>query len=606
MQFPHTGDGYRRRLTVAAVVGIAAAAAGGSVLLSGCGSGSRTVPVTAYPTPTPSSSPGTGAQVSATVPANGSKTVSVQPAGSSSNFTFNFTGVAGGPVGVTITPLTETQLPAPITRAFVPNAGNKFVFGFKLQANGQGFTFSQFANAVLVGGNIGNLLPPFTVLNLAEFNTQTNSWNDVATISVDANGNLSTQHASALLPGILNSGTYVIYQPAAGTSTSVANFGLAMLADEQNGTGALQIVSLFDTNGNPLATPVLSSIKLASNGDLDGAALTPDASQGIVVDGSNLIDLFSGVQSGHPTANPNPLDVSQYGGDGDSVALLPNGDTAVVALDSNDTLAVVAGITSGNPHVVGTIPVPNNKDGVVISNDGKVLLARSFDSLTVFSIGPATSGSSLPYTFTQTADFPDLKSAFGEDGRDGMAFSPVDSSRAVVLSADPTTYAPTVTLLTGLPSNPVTRSAAARMPAFSGTRASSPASLREPRRSHTRAAVSGASELLSVAVDYSGNLAVVGTDTGLLMFSGVSSGNIQQVGGAYSPSITSGTQSFNLAGVTTLGITLDNKYVVVGSQKPSASQGTLLTIPFSASGFANPVGQLNGVSIPDNDQLLVH
>jgi hypothetical protein len=34
--------------------------------------------------------------------------------------------------------------------------------------------------------------------------------------------------------------------------------------------------------------------------------------------------------------------------------------------------------------------------------------------------------------------------------------------------------------------------------------------------------------------------------------------------------------------------------------------GELLTIPFTAAGFSKPVGKLDDVAIPENDQILLH
>jgi hypothetical protein len=92
----------------------------------------------------------------------------------------------------------------------------------------------------------------------------------------------------------------------------------------------------------------------------------------------------------------------------------------------------------------------------------------------------------------------------------------------------------------------------------------------------------------------------------LILLSGVDTGNLAQVGNIYSPSFTVGNQSYQLGLVTTLGFTLDGKYVVVGAQQPSAANGTVLLIPVSASGFGAPFAQATGISIPANDQILIH
>src|SRR5215472_4898503 len=103
-------------------------------------------------------------------------------------------------------------------------------------------------------------------------------------------------------------------------------------------------------------------------------------------DGGNQLSFFSGAQTGIPVASKNMLDVSTWGTDGDSVGILPNGDEAVVSLDDNSQLLVVSGIISGNAVAAETLALPNDRDGVVVSGDGKVLLARGSSGLTVFSV----------------------------------------------------------------------------------------------------------------------------------------------------------------------------------------------------------------------------
>jgi hypothetical protein len=125
-----------------------------------------------------------------------------------------------------------------------------------------------------------------------------------------------------------------------------------------DGSDGLQVVSLYDSKGALLATPVINLLDYDGASDLDGQAMTPDGSQGIMVDGSNTLRFFSAVQTGVPVASATPLDVSSYGFDGDSVAILPNGDEAVVSLDDNSQLELVSGIVSGKPVVSDVIPVP--------------------------------------------------------------------------------------------------------------------------------------------------------------------------------------------------------------------------------------------------------
>lgn len=159
-----------------------------------------------------------------------------------------------------------------------------------------------------------------------------------------------------------------------------------------------------------------------------------------------------------------------------------------------------------------------------------------------------------------------------------MAISPTDSSRAVIITNGTSSPSGTVSLLTGLPAQPTVSNS-----------------------------VSVGRNVFSVAIAPSPNndLAIVGTDKGLLMFSGAASGNLTQVGQGqlpYAPTYTLNNHIVTLGMITTLGVTLNGKYAVVGD----LTNGALLVIPMSASGFGEPVGILPGVSIPFNDEILIH
>jgi hypothetical protein len=208
-----------------------------------------------------------------------------------------------------------------------------------------------------------------------------------------------------------------------------------------------------------------------------------------------------------------------------------------------------------------------------------VLLARGSNGLTVFSISDITPvagslGGTVAHNYTQVVDLTTLGTGYNtEDGRDGMAISPVDSSTAVVVLPG----AAKVQIVTGLPANPVAG------PSVTLPSGSLP---------------------VSVSISPDGKLAVVGTEYGgMFLFSGVDTGTLTQVGTAYAPTYTLGNATVTLGRVPTLGITLDGQYVVVGDQTNQA----LLVIPFTATGFADaPATVLGDVAIPDNDQLLIH
>ncbi|HWE86137.1 MAG TPA: fibronectin type III domain-containing protein [Terracidiphilus sp.] len=509
------------------------------------------------------------------------------------SLTFQFPGNAvSSPATVDISAVDQSALPLPLSRfnrahaAAMPQvqANDTFIVAFQLNIDPTSITV--FNVPVGVSGTVDPTVSSAGItLNLAILSGSgsNQAWVDVATFVVGANGALTQNLASTSLQGLLAPGTYLLYQPAKGTSTSVSNLGVALIADDggvmADGQDGLQIVHFYDKNGKLLATPVISYLDYSNQSDLDGQAMTPDGSQGIMVDGSNLLSFFSAVQTGVPLASTTTVDISNYGGDGDSVGILPNGDEAVISGDSNTELLVVSGIVSGTPVAAETIAVPSNRDGVVVSSDGKVLLARGPTGLTVYAIADITpvtgsQGGMVAHSYTQVTDMAALgTNGYTEDGRDGMAISPTDSSIAVV--ALPSTD--TVQLVTGLPANPV-----------AGSSLALPSGILPE----------------SVAISPDGKFAVVATYYGgLFLFSGVDTGTLTQVGTAYQPTYTLGTGSVTLGTVTTLGITLDGNYVVAGDETNTA----LVVIPFTASGFATaPAAVLGGVAIPYNDQLLIH
>jgi hypothetical protein len=397
---------------------------------------------------------------------------------------------------------------------------------------------------------------------------------------VGASGSLTENLPSTSLAGLLRPGTYLLYKPTAGSNTSVSNLGIVLLADDGGGMAdgkhGLQVIHLYDSTGALLTTPTIDYLDYANAYDLDGQAITPDGSQGIMVDGGNTVRFFSAVQTGVPIASTNTVDISNYGGDGDSIAILPNGDEAVVSGDDYSEEVLVSGILSGSPVAATTIPIPSSRDGLVISNDGTVLLARGNTGVTVFAVAPITpvAGSiagTVSHSFTQKADLTTVGYPPEEDGRDGMAISPVDSTRAVVVTGA------TIQLLTGLTTTPVV-----------GTAVTLPSG----------------DYAYSVSISPDGKLAIVGTMGGLLMYSGVDTGTLAQVGtSVYAPSYSVGSSTVTMGYVYTLGITLDGKYVVAGDSANKAR----VVIPFTSAGFAAaPASSLGGVKIPYNDQLLIH
>lgn len=259
------------------------------------------------------------------------------------------------------------------------------------------------------------------------------------------------------------------------------------------------------------------------------------------------------------------------------MATLPNGDEVIVALLGAPGLVVVSGVTTGHPSLASNVTLPASRTGLVISNDGKVLLARGFNGLTVFqvdSIPPAAGslGGTIAHSFTQTADLTDLGETMIETGREGMAISPADSSRAVVV----TPGSPMLQLIAGLPANPV---------------------LSQP------VSVPGGIQPYTVSITPNGKFAIVGTDSGLLMYSGVDSGTLQLVGSLYNPVYKLGSGTTTLSAIRNVAITLDGNYVVI----TDAAAQALVVIPITADGFAaSPASALGSIAVPDNDQMIIH
>jgi fibronectin type 3 domain-containing protein len=530
-----------------------------------------------------SATPTNGITVPLTPGTAASGTLQVSPT-LSLTFHFDANAVSQNAIA-TITPIDQNGLPTPLVQARManrmllaaPTTNGTYLAGFKLTLNPQ--TITALNVPVTISGTLGDLVAKDATINLAML--LNNEWADEATFVIGAQGAINENIPSVSLPGLLMPGFHLLYKPAEGSNTSVSNLGVVLLADDGQGMSddsyGLQVVHIYDAKGNLLTTPTVTLLDYSGAWDLDGSALTPDGSQGIMVDGGNTIRFFSAVQTGTPAASANMLDVSEWGSDGDAIAILPNGNEAVVSLDSDYTLMIISGILSGNPVVAETFSVPNYRDGLVMSDDGKVLLARGASGLTVFSVAPITPvpgsiGGTVANKYTQVVDLAELGSGWTEDGRDGMAISPKDSSRAVVVT--PESSGGTVQLVTGLTSAPTV-----------GT----PITLDN-------------AEPYSVSITPDGKLAIVGTEQGLLMFSGVDSGNLVQVGSLYAPTYSVRSGNATLSEVYTLGITLDGKYVAAGD----ASAQALVIVPFTPSGFATAPALAVPLAVGYNDQLLIH
>jgi hypothetical protein len=541
---------------------------------------------------------------------------------------------------VTLCYISKADLPAPLVRFvhldrsgklipdFKAGAGNTYVAAFGTDFGGE--TASQAA-AETATGVVPSSIPSGTVLNIAI--NENGTWVDVGTAEVGSNGTYASTIPTLALPGVAKPGKYLVYKPPSGSTTQV-NLGFAIIADDSTAVShGLQFVQIEDPKGNAYPTPTTTYFPITAAGDLDGEALTPDAAHGATVDGSNSVYFFSGIPEHKFTLAPATVDVTNYGSDGDSIAALPNGDEDVVTADDGGPLVIVSGILSGNPVIADLIPngsstSPNGRDGLVISVDGTVLLSRGNSEGTagidVIKITPSaphkgsTGVGTISHTYKVVTTLTDVPTPYLEDGRDAMAISPVDSSRAVVAGYDKT-FVAEVSVITGLPDNPKVSSLKFRIKPTVGRRfrlGAEPSYKREPYS----VTFPTNTEITAVEISPNGKYAYLNTNEGIYTFSGVDTGNLTQVGSVYSPTISvpgggTCTWSTTFEGSASLGILPDGKYLVADPNcqlnftgtAPQYGPGVLLTIPIGSNGaLGAPVGQLNYVVSPYNDQIIVH
>lgn len=621
-----------------------------AAVLAGCSSSGGSATNINLPhnvaTPTPSPSPSSGVAPTCAGTSNtasigatgGSLTNTFAPAGT---FTETFSaGTFTATEPVSLGYLASASLPAPLSVArfrhvkngvrspqFTQGAGNTYILAFCTT-----FGATPALPVALSGaGIVPNTITAGTQLNIAINSGGT--WVDVGTAIVGASGSFTETAPTVSLPGITAAGTYLVYEPASGTNTTQVNLGFALVADDSTGqlTNGLQFIQIEDSSGNAQPTPTTTFIPVTGS-DLDGQSLTPDASHGAIVDGGNTVYFFSGIPQHNIVVSPNTINVSAYGGDGDSIVSLPTGDEVVVTADNGGAFPVISGILSGTPVIADTIPQTNGRDGLVISQDGAIMLARGnslgtpgIDVYTIAAVAPhagSTGMGTTSYSFTLSQTITTAATPFLEDGRDGMAISPADHTRAVVVGFTGS-FTPTIQLLTGLGGGSATVNALSlRLP--QGRQHTTRASVRSIEPSHRLPAAvipSAGTDLVGVAITPDGTTAYVATNAGIITVSGVNTGTLAQVGAVYSPTLTIGSTTCSLGGGT-LGVTPDGKYLVVDQNieytsgcvftapdTTNTTQGTgvMVTIPIGAGGVLGaPVGQLNYVVSPFNDQMLVH
>ncbi len=373
------------------------------------------------------------------------------------------------------------------------------------------------------------------------------------------------------------------------TPAPSVDFGAAVVGDDGSGfIHGLQVAKVEDARRQALPTPQQTFAPLDAT-DIDGVSITPDGTHGAAIDGvNNTVFFFTmNFSRGAIAVSPATVDVSAYGGDGDTIASLPGGDAVVASAGGFSALPLISGVLSDKPVVADLIPTGRRgveHDGLVISSDGMVMLSRAGAAglLDVYSIlqvapHPGSLGGTVAFQFTLTNMVP-IPAAASLDGREGMAISPTDSSRAVVVGGDGS-----VNLLADLPAN-VTFKDALKL----------------------------ASAANAVAISIDGKFAIVATNSGLAVFSGVDTGKLAQVGPLYSPTFSTPSGSCTLHSPDTLAVTSDGKFVLTIQQchlvqsVTQVGSGVMLTIPFSAGVLGPPAGRLDYAVTPDDDQLVAH
>jgi hypothetical protein len=222
---------------------------------------------------------------------SGSAASGTLPLSTTSSLTYDFAaGTVDQDATVTITPILNPNLPVPLARqtrtngrlAPMVSANDTFLAAFKLSVDPP--SIAVFDVPVSVSGTVESTFTPGSTINMAILSN--NQWVDIATFIVGPNLKMTENIVSVTLPGLIRPGTFLLYEPAKGSNTSVSNLGVVLLADDSNGmsdgSNGLQVVNLYDSKGALLDTPVINLLDYANAGDLDGEAMTPDGSHGIL------------------------------------------------------------------------------------------------------------------------------------------------------------------------------------------------------------------------------------------------------------------------------------------------------------------------------------
>jgi hypothetical protein len=590
-------------------------------------------------TPTPVATP--QCTTSTSVPPSGGKVTANAASGTISEAfaSGSFTSTAN----VAFCYVPQSMLPAPLDRArmdhrslkrgpaFTQGAGNTYVAAFETSFGGA--TLASPAAITASTDVVPTSIPAGSQLNIALYANGT--YTDVGTAEAGSSGTFRSSIPTASLPNVDGPGLYLVYLPASGTTTARVNLGIALLADDGTAaqTNGIQLVQMEDRSGNALPTPTTTFFPIAGVADIDAQGLTPDAERGAVADGGGNVYFYSGIPQ-HAFAPAPALSVSSYGTDADSLVVLPRGDEAIAALDNGAPLIDISGIPSGNTVVANTIQPgpdtsgatsPGSRDGLVVSDDGNVLLARGAAAVDVFSIAqvaahPGSTGQgTTSYDVSLATTLFDVPQKYFECGRDDMAISPADSSRALIAGYGSSQSDPEISLLTGLPGTPKVTTFHMHLPPVKHRKAMRRLSEPSTHRLPYALIPPADAPIYAIAIAPNGKTAYASTEAGIVTLTGVATGNLKQSGSIYAPDlpVPAGTSPSPcpLEAATTISVLPDGKYLVAdldcqlsqGTTNTTQGYGVLVTIPIGPNGgLGAPVGQLDYVVDPFSDELVAH
>ncbi|HKU66257.1 MAG TPA: hypothetical protein VJP85_00620 [Candidatus Baltobacteraceae bacterium] len=386
--------------------------------------------------------------------------------------------------------------------------------------------------------------------------------------------------------------------PTPAPTFAPANKGVAFISAESSSSiqqaRGIQVLQLEDINGNALAKP---TYKLAAFPNyVMGMDATPDGKYGIVVYGAQLepnsVQLVSGFDGANPVPVGSAFDVYNDIGVPGAAAMLPNADRALVTQENTDSpgkFDSLSGVTAGTLAVGGTLTVePTSSSGTIqpvsihryvhVASDGSYAIFRGGTNTVVRTLTKNPSGT---YSYNYATTLTGIGKNTDAQGNGGFAIDPKDPSQAIFVSGS---VGNDVYYVTGLPSNPQV----------------------------THFLTPEAAQLSSVQFTPDGKFAVIGGANGVQVYGGFGTGSLTRVGGVYAGTVTmEDGVAHPIAGVTSVGVTPDGKYVAaVVTAKNGSGQliGSLVTLGIDASGnLTGPLGVRNQIvppTMPDDVMIV--